>query len=102
MSITIERPTTDKELDTVGPNMGDYSVQAFNNEITSFMDVVGVFIFSCGYDQATAERFAMKIHNDKEATCFWGAKNRCEDVIKDFKGIGVTAVLIGGGDGTGN
>ena len=97
---TIDAPVSD--LDTVEPNIGDYAVQAYNNDVTTFMDVVGVFIMSCGYDQATAERFALKIHNDKVALVFWGAKGRCEDVIKDFKAIGVRALLVGGSNGSGN
>ncbi len=97
-----EQTIEQTELDKVDPNLGDYAVQCHNNEVTSFMDVVGVFVISCGYDQMTAERFAMKIHNDKVALVFWGAKKRCEEVIRDFKGIGVTAVLVGGKDGDSN
>lgn len=91
---TIDKPQVD--LDRVDPNLGDYAVQAYNNDITTFMDVVGVFIMSCGYDSATAERFALKIHNDGVALVFWGSKSRCEDVIKDFRQIGVKAILVGG------
>ena len=99
---TIDRPLIDKELDTVGPNVGEHAVKAYNNEVSTYMDVVGVFIYSCGYDQTTAEGFATKIHNEKAATCFWGSKKRCEDVIADFKAIGVEAILTGGSDGPGN
>jgi ATP-dependent Clp protease adapter protein ClpS len=98
----IDRPTLpveETQLDEVSPNLGDYAVKAYNNEITSFMSVVGVFVISCGYDQVNAERFAMKIHKDGFAVCFWGSKTRCEEVIKDFNGIGVQAILLGGSDG---
>jgi len=98
---TIELPEADAktDLDSVELNVGDYAVKAFNNDITPFMDVVGVLIMSCGYDQSIAEKIALKIHNDGEVVVFSGAKKRCEEVIKDFTDIGVQAVLIGGEDG---
>jgi len=98
---TIDSPQViqSPEMDSVDPNVGDYAVKAFNNDITSFMDVVGVLIMSCGYDAIISEAIALKIHKQGEVVVFSGSKTRCEEVIKDFTDIGVKAVLIGGEDG---
>jgi ATP-dependent Clp protease adapter protein ClpS len=73
---------------------GEYSVLAWNNEITKFNDVVGVFVISCGYSEERAIRYATRIHKEGRAICFWGTKHRCEEIVADFGKIGVIAEVI--------
>lgn len=78
------------------PNLGNhkYAVMAFNNKTTSFMDVVGVFIVSCGYDEGLAQKYTWEIHREGSSLCYWNTKEKCREVIKDFEKIGVSAELI--------
>jgi ATP-dependent Clp protease adapter protein ClpS len=78
----------------VGSPLGSYAVRVFNNEVTPFGEVVGVFIISCGYSEAVAGRYAIEIHTLGSSICYWASKERCETVIQDFKKIGVAAELI--------
>lgn len=73
---------------------GKNAVEALNNEVTTFMQVIGLFMRVCKYDQATAERYTHKIHLEGKAICYWGSKEDCAVVIKAFAGIGVRANLL--------
>jgi len=83
--------------DTItGSPLGSYAVRAWNNDVTSFGDVVGVFIISCGYGQQVAVKYAAEIHEKGSSVCYWASKERCETVVADFKKIGVRAEVIEG------
>ena len=92
MSETIELPKI------AGVNLASatasFSVEAYNNDITPFADVVDFLMKTCGYDQATSEMYAIHIHRKGKAICFWGTKGACLYVIEGFKGIGVDAKLL--------
>jgi ATP-dependent Clp protease adapter protein ClpS len=89
-TITIEKTDLDK-----GPNkMGHYAVKAYNNEVTPFDRVMGVFIISCGYSEAIAKKYTMQIHQAGSSVCYWASKEACEEVVGDFKKIGVKAEVI--------
>jgi len=94
MSEVIDRPLVD-ELDKVDNGFDSkYAVRALNNDYSTFDNVMGVFIISCGYDDKTAHRYTLEIHKKGSAVCFWNSKKRCEEVIEDFKKIHVGAELI--------
>lgn len=78
----------------VGSPLGSYAVRVYNNDVTPFGEVVGVFIISCGYAEAVALRYVEEIQALGSSVCYWASKERCETVIQDFKKIGVTAELI--------
>jgi len=82
------------ELDTVDSNFGDYAVKAYNNDITPFDRVMGVFIISCGYDQHTALKYTEQIHKEGQSVCYWGSEKRCKTIVEDFTKIGVKAEVI--------
>jgi ATP-dependent Clp protease adapter protein ClpS len=71
-----------------------YCVEAYNNDISTFDDVIRVFTEVCKYDAAKAKHFTLKIHNEGSAVCYWASKERCEVVIKAFKAILVSCRLI--------
>jgi len=82
-------------LDVVSNNnTGEYAVVVWNNKTTKYEAVVGVFIISCGYPEDRARRYTRIIHEEGKAICFWGSKSRCEEVVVDFKKIGVIAEII--------
>ena len=86
---------TPVEMDTVPvAKTGEYSVLAWNNEITRFNDVVGVLVISCGYEEERAIRYTMRIHKEGKAICFWGSQDRCKEIVADFGKIGVIAEII--------
>jgi len=86
--------TVETELDRVDTRKGEWSVRAHNNPVTAFADVIGVFIISCGYDQEKAFLYTMMIHASGSAVCYWSNKERCEEVVNDFRKIGVEAEVI--------
>jgi ATP-dependent Clp protease adapter protein ClpS len=90
MPVVIEKT----DLDRAPNKIGNYAVRAFNNDVTPYLAVMGVFIISCGYSQKVADKYTMEIHTKGQSVCYWASKEACEAVIKDFKGIGVRAELI--------
>lgn len=92
MSIPLLTPI---EMDTVSTlKTGEYSVLAWNNEVTKFHDVVGVLVISCGYSEERATRYTKRIHEEGKAICFWGSRERCQEIVADFGKIGVIAEVI--------
>jgi ATP-dependent Clp protease adapter protein ClpS len=71
-----------------------YCVEALNNDISTFDDVIKVFTQVCKYDAAKAQHYTVKIHTEGRAICFWAGKEHCETVIKAFKAILVKCRLI--------
>jgi len=71
-----------------------YAVRALNNDYSTFDNVMGVFIISCGYDNETAYKYTLEIHKAGSAVCFWNSEKRCQEVVKDFKKIHVQAEVI--------
>lgn len=93
MAATLNPDVKEKVYD---PKLGNHkhAVMAFNNDKTSFMDVVGVFIVSCGYSEALAHQYTWEIHNNGMSICYWNTEEKCKDVIKDFHKINVKAELM--------
>lgn len=75
-------------------DMSNFSVEAFNNDIATFEDVINVFVKVCMYDRKTAEKYTSRIHKEGRVVCFGGTKSRCELVISAFKNILVKAILL--------
>ncbi len=71
-----------------------YAVEAFNNDVSTFDQVMDVFTKTCGYDADTAFMYTNKIHVSGKALCFWGSEPACERVIAAFARIGVQAKLV--------
>jgi ATP-dependent Clp protease adapter protein ClpS len=71
-----------------------YAVEAHNNDVSTFDQVMDVFMKHCGYDQDTALMYTFKIHNTGKAVCYWAEKEACERVIRAFAEIGVEAKLL--------
>lgn len=82
------------DLDKSPNKLGNYAVRAFNNDTTPYLNVVGVFIISCGYTPDVANKYTMEIHQKGQSVCYWASKEACEVVIADFKKIGVRAELL--------
>ena len=85
---TVNQDKVESSFDT------KYAVRALNNEYSTFGDVMGVFIISCGYDNETAYKYTLEIHKAGSAVCFWNSEKRCQEVVKDFKKIHVQAEVI--------
>ncbi len=87
-----------ERTDIQGVNMDSltakHAVEASNNDVSTFDDVMEVFMGACGYDPDTAFRYTNKIHQTGKALCYWGSKEKCEGVIDAFAKIGVEAKLI--------
>ena len=95
MAIIIENPIG--KIEIAGVNMDslhDYAVKAFNNEISTFQEVMGVLMLSCGYERETAYRYTIKIHKEGSAICYWNSKDKCQKVVQAFTKIGVKAEVI--------
>jgi ATP-dependent Clp protease adapter protein ClpS len=75
-------------------DMSNWAVEAFNNDISTFEDVIKVFTKVCMYDRKTAETYTRRIHTEGRVVCFGGTKARCELVIAAFKNILVKAILL--------
>jgi ATP-dependent Clp protease adapter protein ClpS len=94
MPDTIDRPQVD-DLDKVDNGFDSkYAVRALNNDYSTFDNVMGVFIISCGYDTSTAKKYTLEIHRSGSAVCFWNSEKRCKEVVEDFKKIHVEAEVI--------
>jgi ATP-dependent Clp protease adapter protein ClpS len=93
---TVESPAEVTKIEGVNLESAKarHAVEALNNEVTTFLQVIGVFTGVCGYDRPTAEGYTMKIHMEGKAVCFWGPKERCEDVVRAFGKIGVKARIL--------
>lgn len=92
MPIVIEQ--TEQQDKVSNDANGDYAVVAHNNEWTTFNNVVGVFVISCGYDEQVAFKYTKEIHEKGKSVCYWNSKTRCEEVINDFSKIKVKATLL--------
>jgi len=68
--------------------------EAYNNDVSTFDQVMDVFMKTCGYDGDTAFMYTNKIHTTGKALCYWGEKSACESVISAFAKIGVQAKLL--------
>jgi ATP-dependent Clp protease adapter protein ClpS len=86
--------TTDIEGIDMASLTGPYCVEALNNDVSTFDDVMDVFVHACGYDAGKAKHYTLKIHTEGRAICFWGGRERCEAVILAFKGILVKCNLM--------
>lgn len=100
MSKTIEKPIVEDsgKTEILGVNLASatskYSVEAFNNNVTTFEEVVTFFQRVCLYDGKTAEMYTLQIHKQGKAICYWGGKEACEFIISAFKAIGIEAKLL--------
>ena len=71
-----------------------YAVEALNNNVATFHDVLKIFVEVCLYDAREARHYTDKIHNAGRAVCYWGSKEECEFVIAAFKSILVNCNLL--------
>ena len=71
-----------------------HAVEAYNNDVSTFDQVMEVFMKACGYDPETSFMYTNKIHTTGKALCYWGGKEACEAVIAAFAKIGVQAKLL--------
>jgi ATP-dependent Clp protease adapter protein ClpS len=90
MPVVIEK----EQLDKVNTAKGEYAVKVYNNDHTPFSRVVGVFIISCGYTEQVARKYVFQIHTEGYSVCYWGNKERCQEVVDDFKKAGVRAEIV--------
>jgi ATP-dependent Clp protease adapter protein ClpS len=95
MPEVVDRPVGTITIEGVNlDSMSDYMVKAYNNEISTFQDVMGVMMSACGHDRDTAFRYTKKIHDSGSAVCYWNSKEKCEKVATAFGKIGVKAEVI--------
>jgi hypothetical protein len=71
-----------------------YCVEALDNDLSGFSDVIKVLMKFCGCDEEKAEHYAQRINDEGCVACFWGTKYQCEVVIGAFKEIGVECNLV--------
>jgi len=48
-----------------------YCVEALNNDVSTVVDVIGVFVRVCKYEIGKAKAYTLKIHTQGRAICFW-------------------------------
>lgn len=77
-----------------GSSFGDFAVRVWDNPVTPFDRVMWVFVISCGYSEGVAYKYTLQIHTDGEAVCYWGSRDRCEEIVRDFGRIGVEAEVL--------
>ena len=98
MTKTLEPPKVGGMTDIAGIDMASlnngFAVEALNNDISTFQDVISVFVKVCRYDAGKAKTYAQKIDREGRAVCFWADKAECEKVIMAFKGILVECRLL--------
>jgi ATP-dependent Clp protease adapter protein ClpS len=95
--------TIEKENETIkiskieGVNMQslhDFTVMAYNNDVTDGQDVVAVLVNTCKYSKEQASHYVMKIHKLGKAIVFWGNKSACENLVAAFARILVHSEVI--------
>lgn len=98
MTKTLEPPKEGVVTLIEGINMASltekFCVKAMNNDITSFAEVIRVLVSICDYSVRDASSYAKKIHDEGFAICFWGNKEKCQNLIKAFSDIKVIAYLL--------
>ena len=94
MTKTISKP----DIKIEGINMASltekWCVEALNNNISTFQDVIKVLVNVCGHSGKDAKYLTVKIHKTGSAVVFYGGKDLCEQVILSFKKIGVECHLL--------
>ena len=81
------------EIKTATP----YEVEALNNDVTTFGQVVIVLTEKAGHSLSSAEEVTKKIHKHGRAVVFSSVSlEKCENLIKAFATIGVDAKLLEG------
>lgn len=78
----------------LAPITAKWRVLAFNNDVTTFHDVLKVFVQVCLYDARAAKYYTQQIHTEGKSVCYWGTKEECEFVIAAFKNILVKCELL--------
>ena len=94
MTRTIDKPITKIEGVNMASLTEKWCVEALNNNVSTFQDVIKVLVNICGHSGRDAKHYTVKIHKEGRAVVFWSGRNECEDVIKAFKTIGVSCNLI--------
>jgi len=93
MTKTLEN--TQIEGVTTAETKSPYEVQAFNNEVTTFGQVVTTLTQYGGHSLASAEAVTLKIHKHGSAIVFTSvSRDKCEVLIKAFAKVGVDAKLL--------
>jgi ATP-dependent Clp protease adapter protein ClpS len=100
MPEVIDKPDI-RDLQIEGVDSGDtkepFAVEAFNNDTTTFGEVIKVLKTVCGYEHSVAEAFAKTIDRDGHVICFTSvSKQKCEFLIKAFANVLVRAELLEG------
>ena len=94
MTKTINKPTIKIEGINMASLTEKWCVEALNNNVSTFQDVIKVLVNVCGHSGKDAKHYTVKIHKEGRAVVFWGSKAECEDVITAFKNIKVSCNLI--------
>jgi ATP-dependent Clp protease adapter protein ClpS len=97
MPSILDKPIGRVDVEIEGVNldsMSEFAVKAYNNEISTFEEVMLVFMLECRYDKNNAFHYTKKIHETGSAVCYWNSKDNCERVVSAFKAIGVKAEVI--------
>ena len=98
MTKVLDKPLLDRPSPSIeGINMASltekWCVEAYNNDISTFQDVMSVLMDVCKYDKNTALMYTNQIHRTGKAVCYWNSQEKCEGVISAFGKIGVKAIL---------
>ena len=93
MSKTIVKPVTIEGIE-LGSLTERYAVLAFNNDVTTFSQVIAVLMTVCGYYAEKGRQYASKIDREGKAVVYWASMERCDGLISALRGIGVESYLV--------
>lgn len=95
MSTLTTLPRVDKEVEREDRTTLDplWVTIGYNNDVTTFDEVIRTLQRVCGYSLEKAEAIAWEIHTKGKAVCYCGQRERCEVVASALHSIGVEAVV---------
>lgn len=99
MPLTIERPPDTIREETpsdAGNDLGTHGVKIFNNEVTSFDEVIWILMLAtqCGTDEATLE--ANEAHARGWAFVHWASLEECQKVASIIETVRVRTEIVEG------